>query len=387
MDEFDGMVAAGEAVLDSREFGDVGSRGSDVRQQVRSEPSHESEQASAFNRDPISGIIGRSKTLRFVLDQVEMVAPTDATALIIGETGTGKELIASAIHASSFRWNRPFVRVNCGSIPSELFESEFFGHVKGSFTGAVRDRLGRFQYADRGTLFLDEIGEIPMVHQAKLLRVLQEREFERVGEDATRRIDVRIVAATNRDLRREVADGRFREDLYYRLSVFPIELPALRERKEDIPALATHFADRSCERLNRPKILPTADDIEMLQHYDWPGNIRQLQNVIERAVILARDAQLRLDLAFAYVHRGSPPAGIKMEEAKAHCRAAKIIKSDDLSKLERENILAALEFARWKISGVGGAAELLGINPSTLASRLRTLGIRRTRGELNALDQ
>jgi hydrogenase-4 transcriptional activator len=389
MYEFNPMVPASTALFDIADSSDLQSRepakprlSSElvlVKGKLGSERNGETEKA--LNVHPPHGIVGRSAVLRFVLEQVEMVAPTDATALILGETGTGKELIASAIHAHSPRRDGPFVRVNCGSIPSELFESEFFGHAKGSFTGAVRDRIGRFQHADGGTLFLDEVGEIPMAHQAKLLRVLQEGQFERVGEDTTRKVDVRIVAATNRDLRQEVAEGRFREDLYYRLSVFPMQLPPLRERREDIAALAAHFAARSCERLNRPDMRLTDDDIRMLQRYDWPGNIRQLQNVIERAVILAKGPRLRLDLAFAYVGSAHSSVAATAKVAKEDGALAKIIRSDDLSKLERENIFAALEFARWKISGPGGAARILDMNPSTLASRMRTLGIRRSRTE------
>jgi transcriptional regulator with GAF, ATPase, and Fis domain len=220
-------------------------------------------------------IVGQSAALRGVLEQVAMVAPTDATALILGESGTGKELVASAIHERSPRRERPFVRVNCGSVPSELFESEFFGHARGAFTGAMRDRVGRFQLADGGTLFLDEIGDIPLAHQAKLLRVLQEGQFERVGEDTTRKVDVRIIAATNRDLGTEAAAQRFRQDLYYRLSVFPIEIPPLRQRSEDIPALADHFVSHFRSRLNRPEIRLTKADTELLKRYDWPGNVRE----------------------------------------------------------------------------------------------------------------
>lgn len=343
--------------------------------------SEEDQNDEALQREPFEGIVGESTELRFVLEHVELVAPTHATVLVMGETGTGKELIASAIHARSSRRHGPFVRVNCGSIPTELFESEFFGHAKGSFTGALRERVGRFQSADGGTLFLDEVGEIPLAHQPKLLRVLQEGQFERVGEDITRKVNVRIVAATNRDLGQEVAEGHFREDLYYRLSVFPIKVPPLRERKEDIAALAGHFVARSCDRLGRPRMQLKDDDIGMLERYDWPGNIRQLQNLIERAVILAKGPCPRFDLAFAYVAPAVCSAGATPGEYKEQGAPAKIIRSDDLSKLERENILAALEFARWKISGPGGAAEILGINPSTLASRMRTMGIRRTRAD------
>ncbi len=324
-------------------------------------------------------IVGRSTALRSVLEQIEMVAPTTATVLILGESGTGKELVASAIHARSPRRERPLVRVNCGSVPSELFESEFFGHAKGSFTGAVRDRVGRFQHADGGTLFLDEVGEIPIAHQAKLLRVLQEGQFERVGEDVTRKVDVRILAATNRDLRQEVAAGRFRHDLYYRLSVFPMELPPLRQRKEDIPELATHFSSQSCGRLNKPEIRLTDEDIEVLKDYDWPGNIRELENVIERAIILATGGRMRLDLALAHTESAAPKAGAANNPGDEVQSPPKIMRSDDLVRLERDNIIAALEHARWKIGGPGGAAELLGMNSSTLASRMRSLGVKRSR--------
>jgi transcriptional regulator with GAF, ATPase, and Fis domain len=323
-------------------------------------------------------IVGRSTALRSVLEQVEMVAPTDATVLILGESGTGKELVASAIHERSPRRQHPLVRVNCGSIPSELFESEFFGHAKGSFTGALRDRVGRFQHADGGTLFLDEVGEIPLTHQAKLL---QEGQFERIGDDATRQVNVRILAATNRDLRHEVTAGRFRQDLYYRISVFPMELPPLRQRKEDIPALAVHFASLSCERLSRPEMRLTDDDLGVLRSYDWPGNIRELQNVIERAVILAKGPRLRLDLALAHTESWNSTDAVAAEAGREDEIEPKIMRSDELTRIERENILIALEHARWKISGGGGAAELLGVNPNTLAYRMRALGIKRSRVE------
>jgi transcriptional regulator with GAF, ATPase, and Fis domain len=316
-------------------------------------------------------IVGQSAALRGVLEQVEMVAPTDATALILGESGTGKELVASAIHERSPRRGRPFVSVNCGSVPSELFESEFFGHAKGAFTGALRDRIGRFQLADGGTLFLDEIGDIPVAHQAKLLRVLQEGQFERVGEDTTRKVDVRIIAATNRDLGTEAAAQRFRQDLYYRLSVFPIEIPPLRQRSEDIPALADHFVSHFRSRLNRPEIRLTKADTEALKRYDWPGNVRELQNVIERAMILSTGTRLRLDIALTQTRSD------KQAELPVNSSSAKIMRGGDLKRIERESIVTALERAHWRISGAGGAAELLAINPNTLASRMRSLGIKR----------
>jgi len=348
-----------------------------LRRQLEAERDYlraEVKEALAFGE-----IVGESPALRGVLEQVEMVAPTNATVLILGESGTGKELIASAIHERSPRRVHPLVRVNCGSIPSELFESEFFGHAKGSFTGAVRDRVGRFQHAHGGTLFLDEVGEIPPTHQAKLLRVLQEGKFERVGDDATREVDTRIVAATNRDLKREVSEGRFRQDLYYRLSVFPIELPPLRHRKDDIPALANYFVSLSCNRLKRSEIRITQADAESLQQYDWPGNIRELQNVIERAVILAKGPRLPLTevLPNGTSTDSDASSGSRLKTDTA--APSRILRSDDLTRVERQNIIAALEHARWKISGTGGAAELLGMNPSTLASRMRTLGIKRSR--------
>ena len=321
-------------------------------------------------------IVGQSAALRGVLEQVELVAATDATALILGESGTGKELVAAAIHERSPRRDRPLVRVNCGAIPAELFESEFFGHVKGAFTGALRDRVGRFQHADGGTLFLDEIAEIPLAHQAKLLRVLQEGQFERVGDDRTRTVNVRLIAATNRDLRAEVAAGRFRQDLFYRISVFPLELPPLRQRPEDIPALAHHFASLFTAQLNRPTVRLTHEDAALLMQYDWPGNVRELQNVMERAIILARGSRLRLDLALAY---GSlqPLASDPTTETPPASAPEKLIRREELKGLERDSIIAALERAHRRVSGPGGAAALLGVNPNTLTSRMRSLGIKR----------
>jgi DNA-binding NtrC family response regulator len=254
--------------------------------------------SSRLNRNAgaVDEMIGQSAALRQITKQIEMVAPTDASVLILGETGTGKELIAGEIHRKSRRRAKPLVRVNCACIPKELYESEFFGHARGAFTGACRDRIGRFEAAEGGTLFLDEIGEIPVELQSKLLRVLQEKCYERVGEDRTRHADVRIVAATNRDLKREVAAGRFREDLYYRLNVFPVKVAALRERKEDIPLLAKHFLELSVKELRCPTPRLTRAGLETLQGYDWPGNIRELRNVIERAVIFARCGALEFDL-------------------------------------------------------------------------------------------
>lgn len=312
-------------------------------------------------------IIGEATSLRTTLARVDMVAPTDATVLITGESGTGKELIAEAIHQRSNRARNPLVRVNCSAIPRELFESEFFGHVKGAFTGAMRDRTGRFQLADGGTLFLDEVGEIPLELQGKLLRVLQEGTFERIGEDRSRSVDVRIITATNRDLRREVAEGRFRQDLFFRLSVFPLELPPLRARKEDIPLLARHFVAASCRRVNLPEPRLTSSFIEALRNQPWPGNVRELQNAIERAVILADGGPLSADLLTAHpVHTAQP------------AEDQPIIDEHHWRELQRSNIRRALERTDWRVQGPGGAAELLGLRPTTLRSRMETLGIIRT---------
>jgi transcriptional regulator with GAF, ATPase, and Fis domain len=287
--------------------------------------------------------------------------------LINGESGTGKELIARAIHQASRRSASPLIRVNCAAIPTELFESEFFGHIRGAFTGAIRDRVGRFELADGGTLFLDEIGEIPLELQSKLLRVLQEGQFERVGEERTRKVDVRIIAATNRDLRQEVAAKHFREDLYFRLNVFPIQSPALRDRPMDIAPLAAHFLKQTAKRLNMPGRRLRNSDIERLQRYSWPGNIRELQNVIERALITSHGADLNMDLPDEPHRTEAPttpltPAGSIMTDAQVR-------------ELERSNMQAALKASHGKLFGKGGAAELLGLKPTTLASRLKRLDI------------
>jgi transcriptional regulator with GAF, ATPase, and Fis domain len=322
----------------------------------------ENEQAAAFDE-----IVGSSEALQRLLRQVEMVAPTDANVVIQGESGTGKELIARAIHRRSPRASRSLVKVNCGSIPKELFESEFFGHARGAFTGAVRDRVGRFQLADRGTLFLDEVGEIPLELQAKLLRVLQEGEFERVGEDTTRHVSVRVLAATNRDLRTEVDAGRFRLDLYYRLNVFLMQVPALRDRREDIGALAALFVRRACARLQRDAPRVPQREIDSLLSYEWPGNVRELQHEVERAVILAAGGTLRFDLG-ARARSAAAPSMLPSPGYRTE---------KEWRRLERDNLIAALAAADGKVSGPGGAAALLGVNANTLASRLRALGLRK----------
>ena len=321
-------------------------------------------------------IVGGSPAVRHLLRQVELVAPTGATVLITGESGTGKELIAHAIHGASDRADGPMVRVNCAAVPRELFESEFFGHVKGAFTGAAGERAGRFELADGGTLFLDEVGEIPLELQGKLLRVLQEGQLERVGEGRTRRVDVRVVAATNRDLHHEVAERRFREDLYYRLNVYPIHAVPLRERPEDIPLLASHFLLRAAHRLNVRNVRLTQEDIRHMQAYPWPGNVRELENVVERGVIAATDGRLALQLEYA------PAACSPVAAPVARAPAGEegddgLMGEAERRRRDREMIERALERTGGKVFGPGGAAELLGVKPTTLASRIKRMGIER----------
>jgi DNA-binding NtrC family response regulator len=318
-------------------------------------------------------IIGQSGAWRQIIRQMEMVAPTDATVLVLGETGTGKELIARELHRRSRRKDKPLVRVNCACIPKELYESEFFGHARGAFTSAVRDRIGRFEAAAGGTLFLDEIGEIPLELQSKLLRVLQEKCYERVGEERTRRADVRIVAATNRDLKKEIAAGRFREDLYYRLNVFPIKVAALRDRKEDIPLLASHFIELSVKELGCPRPRLTQAGIESLRNYDWPGNIRELRNVIERAAIFAQGGALEFDLPV----RGLPVDVAPFVSGHDGEVETEYLTDAEMRRRERENLFAVLQKTGWKIKGVDGAAELLGLKPTTLISRIEKMGLKR----------
>jgi len=317
-------------------------------------------------------ILGTSPAIRRIAEQIRQVAATDASVLVLGESGTGKELVARAIHGASERCEAPIIRVNCASVPRELFESEFFGHVRGAFTGAVRDRVGRFAAAEGGTLFLDEVGEIPLELQSKLLRVLQEGQYERVGEDRTRSADVRIVAATNRSLAREVGAGRFREDLYYRLNVFPIEVPPLRRRLEDVPLLAEHFLDRLARRMKRRARL-SRENLRDLQAYDWPGNVRELQNAIERALITARGGRLDFQLPrprAAAAANAAPPPG----------DPGRILTDAELREIERRNLVAALEASAGRIYGEGGAAERLGSKPTTVASRIKRLGIEVRKG-------
>jgi len=317
-------------------------------------------------------IIGTSKTLRKMLKRVQAVAETPASVLLQGESGVGKELVAHAIHARSQRADGPLVKVNCASIPKELFESEFFGHVKGAFTGAHRDRIGRFQLADGGTIFLDEVGEIPLELQGKLLRVLQESEFERVGDDVTRSVDVRVVAATNRNLEQLIVDGEFREDLFYRLSVFPVDVPPLRDRDEDVIQLAQHFLEQTCNDFGRPRFTLTRAHANELRGYDWPGNVRELKNVIERAVILSPGNVLRLDLSMHNL--GAGPAVVAPKPPPAE---DEVLTEREMQEFRKRNVIAALQQSNWRVSGPGGAAELLGVRPTTLADRIRTMGIKK----------
>lgn len=322
-------------------------------------------------------IIGDSAALRRTQTQVEAVAKTTASVLVLGESGVGKEMVARAIHTQSGRCDKPLVKVNCASIPSELFESEFFGHVKGAFTSAHQDRIGRLQLADEGTLFLDEVGEIPLRLQSKLLRALQENEFERVGDHKTIKVNVRVIAATNKNLTEEVKAGRFREDLFYRLSVFPIEVPPLRERKKDIYPLALNFLERACKELGKEGISLTEGNVRDLNAHDWPGNIRELKNAIERAAISSNGRKLSFDLP--KVHQTK-----QAEKNQIHnlhtSDTPTFLTNEEMKDLERENMISALKQANWKTWGDRGAAKLLGIKPSTLAYQMKQLGIEKPRG-------
>jgi len=339
-----------------------------LKERLEEENGYLREEVTAANGG--GDLIGESAALRKVLRQIDLVAASDATVLVTGESGTGKELVARAIHERSPRQDRPMVKANCAAVPEALFESEFFGHVRGAFTGALRDKAGRFELADGGTLFLDEIGEIPFPMQAKLLRVLQEQEVERIGETRLRKVNVRIIAATNRNLKDEVIAGRFREDLFYRLSVFPIENPPLRERREDIPRLAEHFIRAAAKRLGRKPAKLSPPVARQLAAQDWPGNIRELQNAVERAVILAQGGPLLFE---APAPRALPMPAVPSAEDSLLTRA-------ELKQRERASIAAALGQSGGKIYGRDGAAALLGMKPTTLASRIKVLGLQRGEG-------
>lgn len=312
-------------------------------------------------------IIGQSAQVQNMVQQIELVGPTNANVLIIGESGTGKELIARAIHEVSERKARPLIRVNCAAIPADLFESEFFGHVKGAFSGAISDRIGRFELADGATIFLDEVGEIPIQLQGKLLRVLQEQQFERVGESKTRSVDLRVISATNQDLKKLIKENRFREDLYYRLNVFPIQSPALRDRIDDLPLLAKHFIDKVCRRINKPRPKISLAQMQLLEQYSWPGNIRELENIIERQMILAKGQKITFD--------------ILLNQNNSEQLTAKVIEPTELMSavqhkaLEKKNIENSLQRCRGKLYGEDGAAELLGLKPTTLASKIKKYAI------------
>jgi formate hydrogenlyase transcriptional activator len=303
--------------------------------------------------------VGDSPSFQSVLEQVETVAPTDASVLILGETGTGKELIARAIHDLSSRRDRTFVKLNCAAIPTGLLESELFGHEKGAFTGAITQKAGRFELANKGTLFLDEIGDIPLELQPKLLRAIQEQEFERLGGTRTIHVDVRLVAATNRDLNQMINERQFRTDLYYRLSVFPVSVPPLRERPDDIPKLVRYFAQKYSRRMNRPVETIPSEAMEALVRYPWPGNVRELENLIERAVILTRGPVLQIPLTEL---RGAPESGTPIT----------------LQEAERDHIRRVLEKSNWVIGGPNGAASRLGMKRTTLQSKMKKLGISRS---------
>jgi transcriptional regulator with GAF, ATPase, and Fis domain len=312
--------------------------------------------------DESGTIIGESDAMRYVMSRIDQVASTDATVLLHGETGTGKELLARAIHKRSTRRDRPFVVVNCAAMPAALIESELFGRERGAFTGAHATQIGRFELANRGTIFLDEIGELPLEVQPKLLRVLQEGQLERLGNPRTVDVDVRVVAATNRDLAEEVREARFRPDLFYRLNVFPITLPSLKQRREDIPALVRYLVDRLGRTLRR-RIESIPDEVLVaLQSYDWPGNVRELENVLQRAMIVSRDGVLTVGDAWVPTLE-DPGAGTSVT----------------LTEVERRHIVRVLSGVRWRIEGSGGAAQMLGLKPSTLRSRMLKLGIARPR--------
>jgi PAS domain S-box-containing protein len=314
-------------------------------------------------------IIGQSNKVQHMVNQIELVGATNANVIITGESGTGKELIARAIHEVSDRKARPLIRVNCAAIPADLFESEFFGHVKGAFSGAISDRIGRFELADGATIFLDEVGEIPIQLQGKLLRVLQEQQFERVGESKTRYVDVRVISATNQKLKTLVQQNKFREDLYFRLNVFPIHSPALRERTEDIPLLVKHFINKVCVDFNRPEPEISALQMQFLTQYHWPGNIRELENIIERQIILAKSNKINFEFLAE-----KPVYHLESILPKI---APKLISAEEQKLLEKTNLANALKHCQGKIYGANGAAQLLGFKPTTLASKLKKYGLNR----------
>ena len=363
---------AAAAVANSQAFAEI----QELRGRLENENEYLRSEVKAAQSD--SAILGDSPAMQNLRDRISLVAPADATVLIQGESGTGKELVAGAIHEQSERARQPLITVNCAAIPRDLFESEFFGHVAGAFSGATGDRAGRFQLADRGTLLLDEVGEIPLAMQGKLLRVLEQGTFERVGDERTRHVDVRVIAATNRDLADEVRQGHFRKDLYYRLSVFLIDVPPLRDRPEDVIGLARHFLGVYSRkyRMKEPRL--AREQADQLRAYLWPGNVRELRNVIERAVITLPSKPAGQGLNFNYLSEStsSPPTARLLPQP-----AAPLLTDKELRSIERNNLVAVLKHAKWKISGPQGAAEFLGVHPATLTSRLRALNISRSHKE------
>jgi transcriptional regulator with GAF, ATPase, and Fis domain len=367
-----GLIAkhAAAAIAGARAFDEI------ARRQLRLERENEYLREVVTSHDDFTTIVGSSPAIYHLKRQIDLVAPTDTTVLVSGESGTGKELVAEAIHRRSRRAGESFVRVNCAVIPEELYESELFGHTKGAFSGALRDRVGRFEAAEGGTLFLDEVGEIPYDLQGKLLRVLEEGAFERVGETRSRQADVRIVAATHRELTRDVTQGRFRQDFYFRLNVFPLELPALRERREDVALIALHLVTEICRRMHREPLALEPDDLRELEAYDWPGNVRELRNVLERAIVGTPHSVTRLVLPrFAAGGRESVGRGERADFMPRAVRSRTVVPEADVRRFEKENLLAALEATGGRVYGRGGAADLLGVKPTTLASRLKKLGI------------
>ncbi len=362
------MIAnhAGISIANTRAFEEI----EQLKKQLELENTYlreELDEAKAYG-----DIVGQSPPLLNVLKQIELVASTNANVLILGDSGTGKELVAREIHKLSLRRDRPMIKVNCASIPRELYESEFFGHVKGAFTGAINDRIGRFEAANGGTLFLDEVGEIPLELQSKLLRVLQEGQYERVGEETTRQVDVRIIASTNKNMLGEVEAKRFRQDLFYRLNVFPIKILPLCKRKEDIPLLATHLVKLIAGKMDRPAPRLTQANLIELQTYDWPGNVRELQNIIERAVITSRSGLLQFDIPKPQYQPLMRPEHSLKKNNHQH-----ILSEMEMRQKEQENILAALTKCNWKIYGDRGASELLGIKPTTLSARIKKMSLKK----------
>lgn len=354
------------AIANARAFEEIDK----LRSQLKEENEYLREEISEAT--PHKFLIGESLVWTKIVHQIDLVGSSDATVLLTGESGTGKEMVARALHEAGPRRDKPLVRVNCAAISPELFESEFFGHIKGAFTGAFKDRVGRFQLADGGTIFLDEMGELPLALQGKLLRVLQERQFERVGDDRTRTVNVRVIAATNRDLWAEVEKGNFRQDLFYRISVFPIHLPPLRERPEDIAPLARHFLSTLAVKCQKTSLKLSAQDIRILQGYSFPGNVRELQNIIERAVIMAQSNRLNFSLPQIIDRLIDIDTGPAADSNKADKR---IKNYEELKELERENLISALRETNYKIYGTDGAAHLLRIKPTTLVSKIKAMKI------------